>query len=167
MLGPRLGRESLAALALLVLIGCATTSDSVQRALEGPRAEEIWMSRFARSYGRVPSFSETSAWKDALDARVADYLNRNPDILTSPRASQFRFQRRAFAGMSKEEVLLLLEAPEAISADAAVMSAAARQFWPEIRLRAKEIWLYPSGWQLYFSDDRLVDLTVGGRPPIE
>jgi hypothetical protein len=154
-------------LVLVALAGCATTSDSVQRTLEGPRADEIWMSRFAQSYGRTPSFAETSLWREALDQKVADYLNRNPEILTSPRASQFRFQRRVFPGMSKDEVVLLLEAPEESTTDEATMSAAAQNFWPDIKRRAQEMWRYPSGWRLYFAGDRLVDVTVTGRPPIE
>ena len=86
------------ALALLVLAaGCAATSNAVFRTLEGPRADEIWMSRFARGYGRAPTFGETVAWRDALDQRVAEFLGQRPALLTSPRASQFRFHRQVIS----------------------------------------------------------------------
>ena len=98
---------------------------------------------------------------------MSDYLTKHPDIATSPRASQFRFERRVDLGMSKEEVTLLLGAPDAVTADAERMKASAAIFWPEVSKQAKEMWTYPSGWSLYFDADRLVDITVRGKPPIE
>lgn len=98
---------------------------------------------------------------------MSDYLSKHPDIATSPRASQFRFERRVDLGMSKEEVTLLLEVPDAMTADAERMKASAAIFWPEVSKQAKEMWTYPSGWSLYFDADRLVDITVSGKPPIE
>ena len=86
---------------------------------------------------------------------------------TSPRVSQFRFHRRVAVGMTKEEVRLLVGPAEAVTADAALMQSAARQFWPQIKDRAREMWVYPGGWQFYFEGDRLVDLTVSGKPPLE
>jgi hypothetical protein len=151
---------------LLGLAGCATLN-TVQRAIEGPTAEEVWLARFVRSYGRIPTFDEAGAWRDQLDHTVADYLARHPAVGSSPRVSQFRFHRRVSVGMSKEEVTLLVAAPDAVAFDEAAMQAAARQFWPEIKQRAKEMWIYPAGWQLYFEGDRLVDMTVIGRRPIE
>ncbi len=120
-----------------------------------------------RDYARAPSFDETQAWRDDLDRRVSDYLIKHPDIGTSPRASQFRFHRRVAVGLSKEEVTLLAGAPDATTTDEALMEVAARQFWPQVKARAREMWVYPGGWQLYFDGDRLVDLTVSGKPPIE
>ncbi len=94
-------------------------------------------------------------------------MTKHPDIATSPRASQFRFERRVDLGMNKEEVTLLLGAPDAVTADAERMKASAAIFWPEVSKQAKEMWTYPSGWSLYFDADRLVDITVTGKPPIE
>lgn len=94
-------------------------------------------------------------------------MTKHPDIATSPRASQFRFERRVDLGMNKEEVTLLLGAPDAVTADAERMKASAAIFWPEVSKQAKEMWTYPSGWSLYFDADRLVDITVKGKPPIE
>ena len=88
-------------------------------------------------------------------------------MIVSPRASQFRVQRRVAVGMTREEITLLLGAPDLIVSDEKVMEAAAKQFWPEVRKHAKEMLVYPAGWQLYFDSDRLADLTVIGRLPLE
>ena len=152
----------------MVLGGCASINEvPVQRATIGPRADSIYNARFVRGYARLPTFDETSKFRDDLARRVSDYLSKHPDIATSPRASQFRFERRVDLGMSKEEVTLLLEVPDAMTADAERMKASAAIFWPEVSKQAKEMWTYPSGWSLYFDADRLVDITVRGKPPIE
>jgi hypothetical protein len=153
--------------AVLALAGCATGKDqAVQRATEGPTAEEIYMARFVGDYGRTPTFDETVAFRAALDDRVAAYLSRHPQLSTSTRASQFTFQRRASVGMTREEVALLLAAPSARTEDASRMAEVARQFWPAIGENAREMWAYPGGWFLYFNDDRLVDITVTGKAPL-
>jgi len=46
------------------------------------------------------------------------------------------------------------------------MREGARQFWSSIKEHATEMWVYPGGWQFYFQADRLVDLTVVGKPPL-
>jgi hypothetical protein len=35
-----------------------------------------------------------------------------------------------------------------------------------VKRHAGEMWVYPGGWQFYFDTDRLVDLTVVGKPPL-
>ena len=153
--------------AVLALAGCATGKGSeVQRATEGPAAEEIYMARFVGDYGRLPTFDETLAFRAALDDRVAAYLSRHPDLSTSTRASQFTFHRRAAVGMTREEVTLLLGAPSVRTDDVARMATAARQFWPAVGQSAREMWIYSGGWSLYFDGDRLVDITVTGKPPL-
>lgn len=124
------------------------------------------MSRFAQGYGRPPTFEESAAFRVELEQRVSDYLAKHPDINTSTRASHFTFHRRVAVGMTKEEVTLLAGLPEEATRDEAPMQTAARQFWPAVKQRAKEMWVYPGGWQFYFDDDRLVDLTVFGKPPL-
>jgi len=159
----------LSVLALLFLTACATTPPKtipVQRATEGPTADEVWRARFATGYGRLPTFDGTTAWKEQVQDRVRAYLGRHPEIATSPRATQFRFHRRVAVGMTKEEVVLLLERPDSTTSDEAAMRAAAAQFWPAIQPHACEMWMYPPGWQLYFESDRLADLTVSGREPL-
>ncbi len=145
-------------LAAVLLGGCAFALD--QRAVEGPEATRIWKVRFAKSYGRPPSFEETQGFEDQLDERARAYLDSHPAVVTSSRASNIRFWRRVSVGMTKEEVLLLLDKPDATTTDPARMEVAARRFWPEVKKRAKELWSYPEGWHLFFDGDELVDLTV-------
>lgn len=154
-------------LALVGLAGCAVGSGpDVQRAAQGPTAEEIHLARFVGDYGRLPTFDESTAFRADLESRVSAFLSRRPELSTSPRAGQFTFQRRVAVGMSTDEVRLLAGAPYGITKEEPRMEAAARQFWPAIRGRAKELWTYPGGWSLYFDGDRLVDLTVTGKPPL-
>ena len=159
----------LAALCVLAgLTGCVSglTDQDVQRATEGPTADEVFMSRFVKGYGRLPTFDESTAFRVELEQRVSDYLAEHPELSTSPRASQFTFHRRLAVGMTKEEVGLLAGVPDELTRDETEMQAAARQFWPAVKQRAKEMWVYPGGWQLYFDGERLVDLTVVGKPPL-
>lgn len=151
----------------VTLAACAAAGLSVQRATEGPTADELFLARFIKGYGRLPSFNETVAWREQFDARVSEYISRQPGMVTSPRVTKFRVERRVAVGMTKDEVTLLAGLPEAIVADEKTMEAAAKQFWPDVKKSAKEMWTYPSGWQFYFDGDRLVDLTVTGRQPLE
>lgn len=156
--------------ALVSLAGCATGSSDkdkdVQRATEGPTADEVFSSRFLEGYGRLPTFDESTAFRVDLEQRVSDYLAKHPELSTSPRASHFTFYRRIAVGMTKEEVALLAGTPSEETRDESHMQTAARQFWPAVKERAKEMWVYPGGWQFYFEGDRLVDLTVAGKPPL-
>jgi hypothetical protein len=157
-------------LALAALGGCAVApwqSSNIQRATEGPPASEIYNFRFVRSYGRVPTFDETFAWRDELDGRITEYFVRHPEVARSIRSQQFRRDRRVTVGMSKEEVVVLCGTPDGTSTDPAVMAQGAGQFWPDMQARVRELWSYPGGWRLYFDGDRLVDVTVEGKPPIE
>ena len=138
-----------------------------QRAIEGPRAAEIFNERFVRSYARTPTFDETFLARDEIDRRVTQYFVKHPEVATSPRSQYFRLHRRVAVDMSKEEVTVLLGPPDATTTEEAAMQAGAKQFWPEVKMRAKEMWVYPAGWRLYFEGDRLVDITVLGKPPIE
>jgi hypothetical protein len=114
----------------------------------------------------LPTFDETLAFRAALDDRVAAHLSRHPDLSTSTRASQFTFQRRTAVGMTGDEVTLLLGAPSVRTDDGARMATAAGHFWPAVGQHAREMWTYPGGWSLYFDGDRLVDITVTGKPPL-
>ena len=139
----------------------------MQRAVEGPTATEIHSSRFLAGYGRYPTFEETYAWRDDLDRRISDYLVAHPDIALTMRGRQFRVDRRVVVGMTREEVTILAGRPDATTGELAAMQAAAKQFWPQVSERAKEMWVYPNGWRLYFDGDSLVDMTVAGSPLIE
>jgi len=155
--------------ALAIVAGCATgqpPKKDVQRATEGPTAEEVFMGRFLNGYRRLPSFDESMTFRSELEQRVSDYLAQHPELSTSPRASHFTFLRRVSVGMSKEEVVLLAGAPFEVTREDAKMQEAAQQFWPAVKDRAEEMWAYAGGWQLYFKGDLLVDLTVVGKPPL-
>ena len=161
-------RTALATLGLLcTLSSCASNKEPVvQRATEGPTADQMYAARFAGDYGRQPTFEETSAFRGQLEDRVSAYLTSHPDLSTSTRASLFTFHRRAAVGMTREEVVLLLGPPSSQTTDVPRMEVAARQFWPAVSRQATEMWSYPDGWSLYFDRDRLVDLTVAGKPPL-
>jgi hypothetical protein len=161
-------RTTLAALGFLcTLSACASSKEPVvQRATEGPTADQMYAARFVGDYGRQPTFDETAAFRGQLEDRVSAYLTRHPGLSTSTRASQFTFHRRAAVGMTREEVVLLLGPPSSKTTDTPRMEAAAKQFWPAVARQATEMWSYPDGWSLYFDGDRLVDLTVAGKPPL-
>jgi len=146
--------------------GCAS-GGGVQRATQGPAADDVWVARFVQGYGRLPTFDEEIAWKEGLESRVLAYLSRRPEVATSPQASRLRFQRSVVIGMQKDEVMLLLEQPDTMTSDEAKMRAAAGRFWEPIGKHAKEMWTYPSGWRLYFDGDRLVDVIVAGRRTLD
>src|SRR5712691_11417134 len=151
----------------MTLAGCPSSRLQVQRATQRPKADEIYLMRFLKGYGRPPSFDETMAWREDFDRRVAEYISRQPGMIVSPRVTQFRVERRVAVGMTKEEVTLLVGLPDAIVSDEKAMEAAAKQFWPEVKKRAKEMWTYSGAWQFYFDGERLADLTVMGRQSIE
>lgn len=148
------------------LSGCAS-GGGVQRATQGPAADDVWVARFVQGYGRLPTFDEEIAWKEGLESRVLAYLSRRPEVATSPQASRLRFQRSVVIGMQKDEVVLLLEQPDTMTSDEAAMRNAAGRFWEPIGRHAKEMWTYPSGWRLYFDGDRLVDVIVAGRRTLD
>src|SRR5712691_8215268 len=107
----KLTRPAVLLIALMTLAGCASSGPQVQRATQGPRADEIYLMRFLKGYGRPPSFDETMAWREDFDQRVAEYISRQPGMIVSPRVTQFRVQRRVAVGMTKEEVTLLVGLP--------------------------------------------------------
>jgi len=39
------------------------------------------------------------------------------------------------------------------------MEKLARKYWPSIKGNATEAWVYPAGWNLYFKDATVVDIT--------
>lgn len=145
-------------LGLLVLPGCATfIVEHVTN--EGPTADKVWKHRFVQVNQRPPGFEEKLAFQDQLDMKVRQYLARNPEAANSLRVSNLRFWYQASAGMTKEEVGLLLGAPDEVIVDPTRMAALARKFWPEVKEKAQEAWTYPDGWTLFFEGERLVTLT--------
>ena len=142
----------------LLLGGCALFTID-QRTIEGPTAEDIWKARFQVVNGRSPSFAEKQTFEEEMEARVRDFLRNNPEVANSLRVGNLRLFRQVTVGMTKEEITLLLGKPQDVTDDPARMEALARQFWPVVKAHAKEAWLYPVGWTLYFDGDALTDIT--------
>ena len=142
----------------IVLSGCAFFTID-QRATAGPTAQDVWKERFQLANGRGPSFSETQGFEDQLDAQVQEFLRRNAEAANSYRVSNLRLFRQVMVGMTKEEVTLLLGKPQDVTDDAARMEGLARRWWPTVKPNAKEAWVYPAGWTLYFDGNTVTDMT--------
>jgi len=119
----------------------------------------MWTYRVAVANGREPTFEERLHWERQLDQAVGRYLAKDQEFANSPQLSTFRFVRQTAVGMSKEQVTILLGAPERATTDMGEIETLAGKYWPDIRPHATEAWVYPIGWRLYFSGSRLVDIT--------
>jgi hypothetical protein len=143
----------------LGLAACASSAPLVeQRTTQGPMADDVWAYRVLTMNGREPTFDERRHWEGQLDLAITRYLAKDQEFASSPQLSTFRMLRQPTVGMSKEQVLILLDAPDQTTTDAAEMEKLARKYWPQIRGKASEAWTYPLGWQLFFADSRLVDI---------
>ena len=142
----------------VVVGGCAMFTID-ERAIEGPTAEKVWKERFKLANGRGPSFSETEGFEEQMDAKVREFLRNNPEVGNSYRATTLRLFRQVAVGMTKEEVTLLLDKPQDVTADAGRMEVLARRWWPTVKANAKEAWVYPGGWTLYFDGNAVTDVT--------
>jgi hypothetical protein len=143
----------------LVLTACAMGKAVEQRTTQGPTAEQFWMMRMIEANGREPNFDERRHWQDQIDDDIARYLRAHPEAASSLEVSTFRFFRRSTVGMTKDQIVILLGPPEGTTSDPAEMEKLARQYWPAVKARAKEAWVYPLGWRFYFAGDRVVDIT--------
>jgi hypothetical protein len=151
---------------LLATAGCASAlkDDAVTRTRTGPTAKQMFYVRTGMAYGRAPSFDEARRWQDQMDDRVFAYLRQHPDIEQSERYSDFRFYRQVTPGNTRGEVRVLLDDPDERTIDPALMAVLAAGNWASIQPRAKEAWVYPGGWVLYFDDDAVVEITRRGQP---
>jgi hypothetical protein len=149
----------LALLILAVVIGGCAGKALEQRTTEGLTADQMFVYRVLQQNGREPTWEERQTWRDGLDQQISDYLNQHPEVANAFSVSKFRAERRASVGMTKEQVQILLGPPLGVATDAARIEKIARKYWPDIRDRATEAWLYPLGWNLYFAGDRLIDIT--------
>jgi len=143
----------------VLLAACGSMRTVEQRTTQGPSAEQLWTLRVMLANGREPTFEERRYWQDRMDLAIEDYLRRNQDFGNSLQVSTFRFLRQTEVGMTKEQVLILLGPPLAVTTDAAQMEKIARRYWPVIQGNATEAWIYPLGWNFYFSGPRLADIT--------
>jgi len=160
----RTGRSTLLLGVLLLAAGCASVTARELRTTQGPTAQEMWVYRVASETGRAPTFEERQHWEDDLERRVDRFLAEHPEIANTFEVGVFRNVRQVTVGMTREQVLILLGAPLVVTTDAAKMEELARKFWPAIRDRAGEAWVYPIGWRLYFAGPKVIDITQYVQP---
>lgn len=152
-----LARRLRAAALLLAAAGCVST-DVVERTTRGPLAQEFLVARSYEVNGRAPNFEEKRYWEDQIDSRISKYLREHPELQQTTRFSDFRFWKQVTPGSTPAEVKVLLEDPSEQTIDPALMAALAERHWSAIRPKAKEAWVYPLGWVLYFDDKGVIEM---------
>jgi hypothetical protein len=152
----------------LILGACAMLAkhrEVEQRTTQGPTAQQMFNLRTMTESGREPTFEERRQWDEQIEQRISAYLTQHPDKANAVDVSTFRFLRQSAVGMDKEQILLLLGGPVAVSGDQAQIEKIARRYWPMIQGNATEVWVYPLGWNMFFAGQRLVDITQYIAPP--
>src|SRR4029453_19418578 len=144
---------------LTVLAGCGTLRIKEQRTTQGPLAEDLFTTVVYMANGREPNFDERRHWENQLDYRISQYLHAHPGAASSQDVMTFLFMKQAAVGQTNEQVLILLGPPLARTTQEDEMEKLARRYWPYIKGNAAEPWVYPDGWNLYFRDSTLVDIT--------
>ena len=146
--------------AVLLLAGCATLRPPLeQRTTQGPTARQFWMLRQMMTNTREPSLDERRHWEDQLEIQIDRYLAEHPEEASTLYITTFRYAKQVVTGMTKEQVLILLGAPESLTTDQALMEKAARRYWKDMKGNVTEAWSYPLGWTFFFAGPRLVDIT--------
>jgi hypothetical protein len=163
-------RPALFLIGVLLLGGCAflaKQSEVEQRTTQGPTAKQMFNLRVLNENGREPTFEERRRWDEEIEQRISAYLREHPEKANALEVSTFRFYRQSAVGQDKEQILILLGPPLAVSADQNHMQQLARRYWPLIEGNATEVWVYPVGWNLFFAGQRLVDITQFVASPIK
>jgi len=153
----------------LSALGCLLAMPQVvERVPQGPKAQELFYYRSYLYNNREPSFDERRKWEDLLEDRVVKYLREHSELERDTRYSDFRFWRQVVIGSTRGEVRTLLDEPDEQTIDPALMASMAQQHWTSMQPKAKEAWVYPPGWVLYFDDNAIVDITrkVGKYDPV-
>lgn len=146
--------------AVVLLAACATAGPPLeQRTSQGPTARQFWMLRSMMANNREPSLDERRHFEDQLDLRIQQYLVQHPEDANSLQVSSFRFDKRAVTGMSKEQVLILLGAPDSVTSDQGEMQKLAGRYWKDMQGNVTEAWVYPLGWRFFFAGPRVVEIT--------
>ena len=152
----------------LLLGGCAWLNKArveEQRTTQGPTAQQMFNLRVLNENGREPTFEEKRRWDEQIEQQITAYLREHPEKANSLDVSTFKFLRQSAVGMDKDQIQILLGPPIAVSSDQAHLEQLARRYWPLIQGHAPEVWIYPLGWNLFFSGPRLVDITQYFAPP--
>ena len=126
-----------------------------------PRAPDVLAIDVGGSHVKMVrnGIDERRHWENQLDLKISQYLHSHPEAASSQDVMTFRFMKQASVGQTNEQVLILLGPPLARTTDEAEMEKLARRYWPYIKGNATEAWVYPDGWNLYFRDSTLVDIT--------
>jgi len=143
-------------LAALLAAACAGKLDVVELTTKGPSAEEFFVARSRAINGRSPSFDERRRWESEVEERVYAYLRAHPELQQTTRYSEFRFWWQITTGSTPAEVRVLLAEPQEQTIDPARMAVLSERHWTEIQPRAKEAWVYPPAWTIYFDDTGVV-----------
>src|SRR5439155_19075624 len=107
---------------VLLVAACASTKPLIeQRTTIGPVADDVWAYRILTMNRRAPTFDERRLWETQLELAITRYLAKDEELASSPQLSTFRFLHQPTVGMSKEAVLILLDAPERTTSDVAEM----------------------------------------------
>jgi len=107
--------------------------------------------------GRDPTFDEKRIWETRADMRIAKYLRDHPELEQTPRYLDVRFWRQVSAGAPRGEVEALLEDPQELTIDPALMAVLAERHWDDFGQRATEAWVY-FGWAIFFDDKEVVGM---------
>jgi hypothetical protein len=153
-----LTRSACLALVVLLSAACGVTTPVLERTSRGPNAEEFFIQQSFAANGRAPSFDEKRVWQDQMDEKVFAYLREHPELEATSRYSEFRFWRQVAPGSTPGEVKVLLGEPREQTLDPALMAALGEQHWTAVRTTAKEAWVYPLGWVVFFDDKGVVDM---------
>jgi len=167
MLAPVI-RSVLVVTGALLLAGCgllAKAQTIEQRTTQGPTALQMFNLRTLNENGREPTFDERRRWDNEIELQIAEYLREHPEKANALDVSTFKFLRQSAVGQDKQQILILLGPPLAVSTDQAHMQQLARVYWPLIEGNATEVWIYPPGWNFFFAGQRLVDITQYVAPP--
>jgi len=155
-------RPAFVLVAVLLLAGCGFIEKQrqiEQRTSQGPTAQQMFNLRVLNENGREPTFEEKRRWDEEIEQHIATYLREHPEKANALDVSTFRFLRQSAVGQDKQQILILLGPPLAVSQDQAHMQKLARSYWPLIQGNATEVWMYPLGWNMFFAGQRLVDIT--------
>ena len=153
-------RAAVTLLVVLVLSGCAKFRPPLeQKTSHGPTARQFWLLKMMSANDREPSLDERRHWEDQLDQQISVYLQKNPEAASALHLTSFRFDKQVVTGMTKEQVMILLGAPETVTAEQAEMEKLARRYWKDLQGNVTEAWVYDLGWRFYFTGPKLVAIT--------
>lgn len=142
----------------LVVSACMTPPPVLERTNRGPNAEEFFVQQSYATNGRPPNFDEKRIWQDQMDEKVKKYLREHPEIENTARYTEFRFWRQVAPGSTPGEVKVLLGEPREQTIDPDMMAFLGEQHWVAVRSTAKEAWVYPLGWVVFFDDAGVVEM---------